>query len=148
MTNDPWWALISNSKGDGLLYVSLLRKLERDGLLSFGSFLADAKIQACEPWKGPEIPGVGFLSEDSTADLTDWIVSQGEDYWLSVLDTYDDDDAPTMSAATKEALIVAFESHCLAQKKAHPVHLSGQLFTTWCERFDPDEFHEGVAAVE
>jgi hypothetical protein len=141
------WEVIEKAAGDEQVFCGLIRKLTRAEMVAFGVFLADAKLHVCEPWSGPTIAGIGILSEDATSDLADWVVSQGETYWLSILDTYDDDDdnGTGLNPATEQALANAFEQYAKARGQAGFLHLSGRLYTTWCERFDPDAFYDAIA---
>jgi hypothetical protein len=92
LTDETCWEIIEQAAGDSDVFCALIRKLTREEMGIFGAFLDDAKLHVCEPWRGPDIPGVGHLSEDSTSDLADWVVSQGKAYWTSILDTYDEYD--------------------------------------------------------
>jgi hypothetical protein len=80
-----FWDLIDSSKPDLEKLVSKLETLNREQLENYHGFYASASNAVCEPWEGPYIDGdIKNLSEDSTKDLCDWIVSQGYDYWYSI----------------------------------------------------------------
>jgi hypothetical protein len=139
-----WWRLIESSFPSQEQLVDALRTLSRDELLAFGGHVRDCRLLVREPWNGPNVPGIGALSEDSTADLTDWIVSQGEDYWQAAND------------GDEAHLVACFELYdAVRRKPGHPrawqpspiVSLMGTLFTVWLERFDEERFHEELAVA-
>lgn len=71
-----------------------LDALDADALVELLADLVDAAAEVRVKWEGPFDPSLGVCwSEDSTEDLTDWIVSQGTDVWRAA------------RGATDEALI-------------------------------------------
>ena len=52
-------------------------------MLSYYHYYEVASDSVCHQWDGPYIDDeIEHLSEDSTQDLTYWIVSNGKDFWL------------------------------------------------------------------
>ena len=80
---ESWfWELLEKHKPNIDRLESSLRVLERPLLEKFLVYYHIASEMSCEPWNGPYInDSIGNLSEDSTEDLTDWIVAQGIDAW-------------------------------------------------------------------
>ncbi|HEY5927275.1 MAG TPA: hypothetical protein VIV11_36560 [Kofleriaceae bacterium] len=141
---ERWWRLIESSFPSVDELVVAMRALSRQELLELGVHIRQCRLLIREPWNGPDIPSLGVLSEDSTEDFTDWIVSQGEDYWRAA---NDGDDAH---------LVTCFELYdSVRRKPGHPrawqptpvVSLMGTLFTVWLERFEEDRFHDELDAA-
>ncbi|MCE3229975.1 MAG: hypothetical protein K0S32_4526 [Bacteroidetes bacterium] len=98
-----FWEIIDNSKPDLIKLEQKLEQLDKETLENYYGFYKAASQDICEPWSGPFIDdSIGHLSEDSTSDLTDWIVSQGYDYWASISALYEDEEAK------EKALVEAF----------------------------------------
>ena len=134
--DERWWRLIGEAFPSTERLTAQLRALERDELLDFAGFVAESKLAVREPWEGPFIDdAIGHLSEDSTGDLTDWVVTQGQPYWSEAVES------------TDEHLRKCFELQEEVDKPGHPrawqpipvLHLTGTVFNVWCERFDGDE---------
>jgi hypothetical protein len=74
--------LIEQSKPDLNALEATLLKMDRTSIEKFLVYYHIASEWACAKWSGPYInESIGHLSEDSTEDLTDWIVAQGQKAW-------------------------------------------------------------------
>jgi hypothetical protein len=137
---ERWWKLIETAFPSVERLVLALRVLSREELVSFGAHVTDLRYAVREPWNGPDIPGVGVLSEDSTEDLTDWIVSQGREY----CERAEGSDDAHLAECFALYYAVRTPGHPRAwQPRAIP-SLMGTLYNVWCERFDGDEFHAAI----
>ena len=80
---DWFWEIIDSTRPDLLALALRLEQLSRKDLLRYSHFYQVASDAVCHAWEGPFIDDeIGHLSEDSTEDLTDWIVSGGKESWL------------------------------------------------------------------
>jgi hypothetical protein len=79
---DWFWNLIDSSKPDLKKLEKALEELEKEQLEDYYGLYKRASQEIRDPWDGPYInEEIDHLSEDSTEDLCDWIVSQGYDHW-------------------------------------------------------------------
>ncbi len=76
------WDLLARARSEREGLRPALQALDRQSLEEFIVRYHLASEAVCEPWDGPYIEERDYhLSEDSTEDLTDWIVAQGNDAW-------------------------------------------------------------------
>ena len=139
-----WWTLIESSFPSHERLVAALRALAREELVAFGVHVRECRLLIREPWNGPNIPGIGVLSEDSTEDFTDWIVSQGEAYWSAA---NDGDEAHLVACFALYDAVRREQDHPRAWQPTPVVSLMGTLFSVWLERFDEDRFHDELDAA-
>lgn len=150
LDNARFWAIIEGAGRDRDALDAALRQLDADALIVFGALVHDAGAAVREPWQGPWVPsdhfaeGGFYLSEDSTEDFTDWIVSLGREVWLPLVGADD--------AALQE---VYASYNTLRDDPAHPmrwsgpsgkVYLSGRVYSIYTERFG-DDFHDALSAL-
>ena len=77
-----FWDLLARARSGREALRLALQGLDRQSLEEFIVRYHLASEAVCEPWDGPYIEERGYhLSEDSTEDVTDWIVAQGKDAW-------------------------------------------------------------------
>lgn len=148
--NARFWAIIEGAGRDRDALDAALRQLDADELVAFGALVRDAGAAVREPWQGPWVPSDHFdaggfhLSEDSTEDFTDWIVSLGRAAWLPLVGADD--------AALQEVYAIY---NTLRDDLAHPmrwsgpsgkVFLSGLVYNIYTDRFG-DDFHDALSAL-
>lgn len=76
-----FWTLLAEARPSLRVLEAELGELSQSRLESFIVSYAVASDAIREPSEGIDIDGVGILSEDSTEDFCEWIVSQGESVW-------------------------------------------------------------------
>jgi hypothetical protein len=142
--DERWWRLLREVFPSTERLQAQLRGLERDDLLDFAGFVAECTSAVREPWQGPFIDdAVGHLSEDSTQDLADWIVTQGKSYWSDAVGANDEH----LRACFELSHAVLEPGHPRAWQPTPVLHLTGTVHHVWSERFDPDDLYSFLAGL-
>ena len=81
-----FWDLIEQNKPNGQNLYNCLINETTQNIGFFHTFFELASQEICDYFNGPKIEGIGHISEDSTEDLNNWIVSMGFDYWKAIID--------------------------------------------------------------
>ncbi len=77
-----FWSLIETTKPSLALLIERLEALSQAELEQWQRAYELAAAAIVPYWDGPDMGGnLGVLSEDSTEDLCEWIVSQGRELW-------------------------------------------------------------------
>lgn len=139
-TDPRWWTLLGDAFPDVPRLEEALRALGRDELIAFALFVQEARWSIREPWSGPVIPGIGALSEDSTEDLTDWIVLQGREYWARVVAGNDE----RLAGCFADYQAARSPDHSRAWRPSSRPSLMSLTRAIWAERFDPDELWDAL----
>lgn len=85
------FALLAETQPDVSALVRRLSDLDAESLLGLAADVVDASADVRVAWEGPlDTSGDFCWSEDSTEDLTGWIVAQGEAYWRAVVGASDE----------------------------------------------------------
>ena len=100
-----FWALIAASRGDSQRFRELLKKMSREEIIHFyWTYEALANLLRTERHWSHVDPD---LSEDGLAELANWVVAQGKEYYRDVLEHPEriprsKDDAGLLSEAVEE----------------------------------------------
>jgi hypothetical protein len=149
--HERFWGIIDGSFPDEAALRAQLASLGRDELVAFYALVGDASAMVRPSWDGPWVrtdlleAGGHHLSEDSTADLTDWIVSQGRAYWGSACGG---DDAQLQRCYDDYCAVRADEAHPLRWRsgKSGKTHLSGLTYSCYADRFG-DDLYDALDAL-
>ncbi|MFZ6185589.1 hypothetical protein [Nannocystis pusilla] len=138
------FALLAETQPDGAALARRLTDLDAESLLGLAADVVDASADVRAPWEGPLDTGGNFYwSEDSTEDLTDWIVAQGEAFWRAAV-----------GASDEQLMAIVPEYHRErsdgqgARWNGRTPNLRGLLFSTYRARFaDAENYFEGLSRV-
>lgn len=148
--NARFWTIIEAARRDCAALHAALSALDADELLAFGALVRDAGSAVREPWQGPWVPSDHFkeggfhLSEDSTEDFTDWIVSLGRDVWM-----------PLVGASDENLHPIHLVYNMIRDDHGHPMRWSGvsgraflygMVYTIYTNSFG-DDFHDALSAL-
>ena len=85
------FALLAETQPDPAALEARLATLDPAALIVLAADVVDASADVRPKWEGPYVPERGVcFSEDSTEDLTGWIVAQGEPYWRGLVGAGDE----------------------------------------------------------
>ena len=138
------FALLAETQPDGAALARRLADLDAESLLRLSADVVDASADVRVPWEGPLDSSGGFCwSEDSTEDLTEWIVAQGEAFWRAAV------------GASDEQLMAIVPEYHRERSDGQGVRWSGRtpnlrglLFSTYKARFaDVENYFDGLERV-
>ena len=135
------WAILEATMPDPERFFAQVDALNADELVMLYADVIDARDEVRCAWEGPFIPELdSHLSEDSTEDLTDWIVGQGYAYWQRAIEAEDAALATMLSESEAER-----ETPSGRWNERTPV-IGPAFFNSYAKRFDADVFLDAVDA--
>ncbi|PCC71089.1 hypothetical protein SAMN02745121_04948 [Nannocystis exedens] len=138
------FALLAETQPDGAALARRLTDLDAEALLELAADVVDASADVRSSWEGPlDASGKYYWSEDSTEDLTGWIVAQGEAFWRAAV-----------GASDEQLMALAPEYHReradgrSARWNGRTPHLGGLVHAAYTARFaDVEDYFDGLARV-
>ncbi|WAS90502.1 hypothetical protein [Nannocystis punicea] len=138
------FALLAETRPDGAALARRLNELDAEALLELAADVVDASADVRVSWEGPLDPRGGFCwSEDSTEDLTGWVVAQGEAFWRAAVGASDEQ---------LMALVPEYDRERADGRSARwdgrTPHLRGLVYGAYRRRFAEDEnYFDGLERV-
>lgn len=138
------FALLAETQPDKAALAQRLSELDAEALLELAADVVDASADVRPSWEGPLDRRGGYCwSEDSTEDLTDWVVAQGEVFWRAAVGASDEQLMDIVPEYHRERA----DGHS-ARWDGRTPHLRGLVHVAYKRRFaEVEDYFDGLSRV-